>query len=180
MRATPGSVCEGFADVFDFALQIDSADPEAIEKSLRIYNGKALINSVNGKEEDMKKIFPLAKKYGGVLVALTLDEDGIPETAQGRLAIARRIIETAAKYGIEKKNIIVDALTMTVGASADAAKITLDSLALIKKSSALKQCSVFPTYPSVCRRGMLSTLPFLRKLFAGGLTRLYQTLCPTR
>jgi 5-methyltetrahydrofolate--homocysteine methyltransferase len=86
----------------------------------------------------MKKIFPLAKKYGGVLVALTLDEDGIPETAQGRLAIARRIIETAAKYGIEKKNIIVDALTMTVGASADAAKITLDSLALIKKELGVK------------------------------------------
>ncbi len=119
-------------------LQIDSADPEAIEKSLRIYNGKALINSVNGKDDDMKKIFPLAKKYGGVLVALTLDEDGIPETPQGRLAIARRIVETAAKYGIEKKNIIVDALTMTVGASADAAKITLDSLALIKKELGIK------------------------------------------
>jgi 5-methyltetrahydrofolate--homocysteine methyltransferase len=119
-------------------LQIDSADPDAIEKSLRIYNGKALINSVNGKEEDMKNIFPLAKKYGGVLVALTLDEDGIPDTAQGRLAIARRIINTAAQYGIEKKNIIVDALTMTVGASADAAKITLDSLALIKKELGVK------------------------------------------
>lgn len=119
-------------------LQIDSADSEAIEKCLRIYNGKALINSVNGKEEEMKKIFPLAKKYGGVLVALTLDEDGIPATAQGRLAIARKIINTAAQYGIEKKNIIVDALTMTVGASADAAKITLDSLALIKKELGVK------------------------------------------
>lgn len=119
-------------------LQIDSADPEVIEKSLRIYNGKALINSVNGKAEDMQKIFPLAKKYGGVLVALTLDEDGIPETSQGRLEIARRIVETAAKYGIEKKNIIIDALTMTVGASADAAKITLDALSLIKRELGVK------------------------------------------
>lgn len=113
-------------------LQIDSADAEVIEKSLRIYNGKALINSVNGKADDMKKIFPLVKKYGGVLVALTLDEDGIPETAQGRLDIARRIVIQAAAYGISKKNIIVDALTMTVGASPDAAKVTLDALQLIK------------------------------------------------
>lgn len=119
-------------------LQIDSADAEVIAKSLRIYNGKALINSVNGKEEDMKKIFPLVKKYGGVLVALTLDEDGIPETAQGRLDIARRIIEKAAEYGIDKKNIIVDALTMTVGASPDAAKVTLDTLVLIKKELGVK------------------------------------------
>ncbi|HZK38804.1 MAG TPA: cobalamin-dependent protein, partial [Clostridia bacterium] len=102
------------------------------------YNGKALINSVNGKEEEMEKIFPLIKKYGGVLVALTLDEDGIPATAQGRLAIARRIINKAAEYGIEKKNIIVDALTMTVGASPDAAKITLDALVLIKKELGVK------------------------------------------
>lgn len=119
-------------------LQIDSADAEVIAKSLRIYNGKALINSVNGKEEDMKKIFPLVKKYAGVLVALTLDEDGIPETAQGRLDIARRIIEKAAEYGIDKKNIIVDALTMTVGASPDAAKVTLDTLVLIKKELGVK------------------------------------------
>lgn len=119
-------------------LQIDSADAEVIGKSLRIYNGKALINSVNGKEEEMEKIFPLVKKYGGVLVALTLDDDGIPETAQGRLAIARKIIEKAAEYGIHKKNIIVDALTMTVGASPDAAKITLDALMLIKKELGVK------------------------------------------
>lgn len=119
-------------------LQIDSADADVIAKSLRIYNGKALINSVNGKEEDMKKIFPLVKKYGGVVVALTLDEDGIPETAQGRLDIARRIIEKGASYGIKKKNIIVDALTMTVGASADAAKVTLDALQLIKNELGVK------------------------------------------
>lgn len=114
-------------------LQIDSSDPEVLEKSLRIYNGKAMINSVNGKQADMARVFPIAKKYGGVLVALTLDENGIPETAQGRLEIAERIVETAKKYGIHKKNILVDALTMTVGASADAAKITLEALALIKK-----------------------------------------------
>ena len=119
-------------------LQIDSVDAEVIAKSLRIYNGKALINSVNGKEEDMKKIFPLVKKYGGVIVALTLDEDGIPDTARGRLDIARRIIDKAAEYGIYKRNIIVDALTMTVGASPDAAKVTLDALTLIKKELGVK------------------------------------------
>jgi len=114
-------------------LQIDTSDAEVMEKALRIYNGKPLINSVNGKEEEMNKIFPLAKKYGGVLVALALDENGIPETAQERLAILEKIVARASEFGIEKKNIVADALTLTVGASPDAAKITLDTLTLIRK-----------------------------------------------
>lgn len=119
-------------------LQIDTSDAEVMEKALRIYNGKPLINSVNGKEEEMKKIFPLAKKYGGVLVALALDENGIPETAQERLEILNKIIKRASDFGIAKKNIIADALTLTVGASPDAAKITLETLSLIRKKLGVK------------------------------------------
>ena len=119
-------------------LQIDTASAQVMERALRYYNGKALVNSVSGKESVMRSIFPLVKKYGGVVVALTLDDDGIPETAEGRLAIARRIVETAAEYGIDRKNIIVDALTMTVSANALAPKITLDALSMIKKELGVK------------------------------------------
>lgn len=114
-------------------LQLDSANPSALEKAMRLYNGKALVNSVSGKEEDLKTILPLVKKYGGVVVALALDDKGIPDTAQGRLEVAKKIIDRAESYGIAKKNIIIDTLTMTVGASSDAAKVTLDALALVKK-----------------------------------------------
>lgn len=95
-------------------LQIDTSDTAALERALRIYNGKPMINSVNGKAENMKEVFPLAKKYGGVIVCLCLDENGIPETAQGRIKIAEKLISTAASYGIDKKDLIVDALTMTI------------------------------------------------------------------
>lgn len=95
-------------------LQIDTSDTAALERALRIYNGKPMINSVNGKAENMKEVFPLAKKYGGVVVCLCLDESGIPETAQGRIKIAEKIINAAASYGIDKKDLIVDALTMTI------------------------------------------------------------------
>ena len=89
--------------IIDLPLQIDTSDPVAMEKALRLYNGKPLINSVNGKQESMDAIFPLMKKYGGTAIALTLDENGIPETAEGRVAIAKRIIDAAASYGIDKK-----------------------------------------------------------------------------
>lgn len=120
-------VCELQA-IIDLPLQIDSSDPVAMERALRRYNGKAMVNSVNGKRESMAAIFPLVKKYGGLVVALTLDEGGIPETAAGRVAIAERILETAAGYGIDKKDIIFDTLAMTISAAPDAAKVTLDAL----------------------------------------------------
>ena len=119
--------------VTDLPLQIDTSDPQAMERALRAYNGKPLINSVNGKAESMRTVFPLAKKYGGVVVCLTLDEDGIPETAQGRLAVARKIVETAAQYGIAKKDLLVDVLTMTVSTGQDAAKVTLEALRLVRQ-----------------------------------------------
>ncbi len=119
-------------------LQLDSADPLALESSMRIYNGKALVNSVSGKEEDLNTILPLIKKYGGVLVALTLDDNGIPQSAQGRFDIACKIIERAMSFGIDKKDIIIDTLTMTVGAASDAAQVTLDALALVKEKLGVK------------------------------------------
>jgi 5-methyltetrahydrofolate--homocysteine methyltransferase len=118
--------------VVDIPLQIDTSDACAMEKALRRYNGKAMINSVNGKEESMHAVFPLVKKYGGVVVALTLDENGIPETARGRVNIAKKILETAKEYGIEKKDIVFDALALTISADARAAKTTLEAVKLIK------------------------------------------------
>ena len=114
--------------VCDLPLQIDTADPVAMESALRRYNGKAMINSVNGKAESMKAVFPLVKKYGGVVVALTLDENGIPDTVEGRFEIAKKILTVAESYGIDKKDIIFDTLTMTVSADNDAARVTLGAL----------------------------------------------------
>ncbi len=116
-------------------LQLDSSSPIALERALRRYNGKALINSVSGKQESMDAIFPLARKYGGVIIALTLDETGIPETAQGRLAIAQRILCEAARYGIAAKDIVFDPLTLTVSADASAALTTLEAVACIRRET---------------------------------------------
>lgn len=121
------SVCE-LQCVTDLPLQIDSSDPVAMESALRRYNGKAMINSVNGKEENLNAIFPLVKKYGGFVVALTLDEKGIPSTVDGRMKIARKILLTAALYGINKKDIIFDPLAMTVSADKMSAVTTLKTV----------------------------------------------------
>lgn len=121
------AVCE-LQCVTDLPLQIDSSDPVAMESALRRYNGKAMINSVNGKEKSMKAIFPLVQKYGGFIVALTLDESGIPTSADGRLKIAEKILSTAAQYGIERKDIIFDPLAMAVSADRSAASVTLETV----------------------------------------------------
>lgn len=125
-------VCE-LQNVTDLPLQIDTSNISAMENALRRYNGKALINSVNGKEESMKSVFPLVKKYGGVVVALTLDENGIPDTVEGRVEIAKRILKTASEYGIDKKDIIFDTLAMTVSADKNAPSVTLGALKIIKE-----------------------------------------------
>ncbi len=118
--------------VIDLPLQIDTSNPQAMERALRIYNGKALINSVNGKKEVMDQIFPLVAKYGGVVVGLCLDEDGIPETAEGRIAVGRKIIKTAASYGIGPEDIILDGLCMTVSSDNKGALTTLETLRRIR------------------------------------------------
>lgn len=119
-------------EITDLPLQIDTSDPVAMEAALRRYNGKAMINSVNGKRESMEKIFPLVKKYGGLVVALTLDESGIPTRAEDRVAIAERILAVAAEYGINKKDIIFDPLALTISADVTAARETLRAVSIIK------------------------------------------------
>lgn len=99
-----------------------------MEGALRIYNGKAMVNSVSGKQESMDKVFPLIQKYGGVVIGLALDENGIPADAEGRVQVAKKIIAEAAKYGIEKKDIVIDALAMTISSEPEGAKITLETL----------------------------------------------------
>ena len=125
------AVCE-LQTVTDLPLQIDTSNISAMESALRYYNGKAMINSVNGKSESMEAIFPLVKKYGGLVVALTLDENGIPETAEGRVEIAKKILKTASKYGIDKKDIIFDTLALTISADKNSATTTLKALETIK------------------------------------------------
>ncbi len=122
----------------DLPLQIDTSNPLAMEAALRIYNGKPLINSVNGKEESMKSIFPLVKKYGGVVIALTLDENGIPDSSEGRISIAKKILSAARTYGIDKKDIIFDPLTLTVSTDKNAALVTLESVSRITRELGAK------------------------------------------
>lgn len=121
------AVCE-IQSVTDLPLQIDTSDPVAMERALRRYNGKALVNSVNGKVEIMQAVFPLVKKYGGAVICLTLDEDGIPETAEGRVKIAKKIITYAKKYGIEESQLIFDPLAMAVSADGGAALAALGAI----------------------------------------------------
>lgn len=119
--------------VIDLPLQIDTSHVDAMEQALRRYNGKPLINSVSGKEESMRAVFPLVRKYGGTVVGLALDDSGIPATAEGRVAIARRIIDTAAEYGIPRKDVVIDGLTLTVSAEPESANVTLETLRRVKK-----------------------------------------------
>ncbi len=122
------TVIEAITSVSDLPLQIDTSDIKTMERALRIYNGKPLLNSVNGKEESMSAVFPLAKKYGAAVVCLTLDEKGIPETAEERVKIAERLINRAKEYGIDKKDLLFDSLTMTVSTDINNANITLAAL----------------------------------------------------
>ncbi|MCL2213065.1 MAG: dihydropteroate synthase, partial [Oscillospiraceae bacterium] len=123
----------GLQSITDTPLQIDTSDPIAAENALRIYNGKPLLNSVNGKAESLASILPLVKKYGAAVVALTLDDDGIPDTAQGRMEIAERIIAAAVQHGIDRKDIIIDPLAMTVSTGENNAKITLETIERVRK-----------------------------------------------
>lgn len=128
------SVVTEVQSVTSMPLQIDTVDAKALEEAMRIYNGKPMINSVNGKKESMDVVFPLVKKYGGVVVGLTLDEDGIPADADGRVRIAGKIIEEAAKYGIKKQDIVIDVLTMTVSSDPNGAKVTLEALRKVRET----------------------------------------------
>ncbi len=124
--------------VTDVPLQIDSTIPEVLEAALRVYNGKPIVNSVNGEKKSMDHVLPLVKKYGAAVVALTLDENGIPKKAQDRFAIAERILKEAEKYGIPKENIFVDCLTLTVSAEQEGALETLKAIRMVKEKLGLR------------------------------------------
>ncbi len=118
--------------VCDLPLVLDSASPEALERGLRVYNGRQLVNSVNGSAHSLQTVLPLVKQYGACVVALTLDENGIPPTAEGRVAIAKRIRDEAASYGIPPEDLLVDTLTMTIGTDDRAALVTLDAMERVR------------------------------------------------
>ena len=133
-------VVQELQSVTNLPLQIDTVDGEAMEAALRIYNGKAMVNSVSGKQESMDTVFPLIKKYGGVVIGLTLDEGGIPGDVDGRVRIAEKIIREAEKYGIRKKDIVIDALAMTISSEPEGAKVTLETLRRLRDE--LHVCTV--------------------------------------
>lgn len=124
--------------VTDAPLQVDSTIPEVLEKALRVYNGKAVVNSVNGEEKSLQAVLPLVKKYGACVVGLCLDEDGIPKTVEGRFAIAKRILDRALSLGIPRENVFIDCLTLTVSAEQSAAPVTLEAVRRVKTELGLK------------------------------------------
>lgn len=124
--------------ILDIPLQIDSTDPKVIESGLRIYNGKAIVNSVNGEDKVLDSILPIVKKYGASVIGLTLDENGIPKTALERFKIAEKIVNRAKKYGINKEDVYIDCLTLTVAAQQEDVKETLKAITLVKESLEVK------------------------------------------
>lgn len=136
--ATMEKAVKAISSAVNLPLQIDSSDPATIERALRIYNGKPMVNSVNGKKESLEAILPIVKKYGGVLVGLCLDETGIPPTAEGRVSIAEKIAAEAARYGIRKKDLVMDALTLTISAQQRESAETIKALKIIKEDLGIK------------------------------------------
>ena len=151
-------------------LQIDTSDITAMEDAMRIYNGKPMINSVNGKQEVMEQVFPLVKKYGGVLVSLLLDEDGIPPTVEGRLRIAKKIYAAADRYGVPRKDIVFDALVLTISTDSSAAKVTLETVrAITEKYHACTVLGVSNVSFGLPRRDLINTT-FYSLALNNGLT----------
>lgn len=136
------SVMTELQSVTNLPLQIDTTEPKVMEAALRRYNGKPMVNSVNGKQQVMNEIFPLVQKYGGLVVALTLDEDGIPESSKKRIEIAQKIYAEAEKYGISKKDIIIDPLAMAVSSDSKAAIATLETVKEIHKMGGLTSLGI--------------------------------------
>lgn len=134
------STIQAVQGVTDIPLQIDTSDANALERALRHYNGKALVNSVNGTKESMDAVLPLIAKYGGAVVALTLDENGIPPTAEGRLAIARRILERGAEYGLKPSDFIIDVLCLAISADAGSANTILRALRMVREELGCRTC----------------------------------------
>ncbi len=153
--------------IIQLPLQIDTTDIAAMERGLRIYNGKAMVNSVNGKQEMMDAVFPLVAKYGGVVVALALDEDGIPQTAEKRIEIAHKIYREAAKYGIRKKDIIVDCLCMTVSSEPTGAMTTLEAVRRIREEGGKSILGVSNISFGLPQRMIINSAFYTMALMAG-------------
>ena len=153
--------------ILDIPLQIDTTNIEAMEQAMRLYNGKPMVNSVSGKAESMHAVFPLVQKYGGTVVALCLDESGIPDTAEGRLAIADKIYRTAAEYGIHRKDIIVDALTMTMSTDDRAAQTTLEAVRRIHAGGGRTVLGVSNVSFGLPQRELINSAFFTLALQAG-------------
>ena len=154
----------------DLPLQIDTTNPAALEAALRVYSGKAAVNSVNGKEESLRTVLPLVKKYGAAVVGLTLDEDGIPDTAEKRLAIAERILERAEALGIPREDVWIDCLTLTVSAQQDQAKETLKAVRLVTEKLGLNTVLGVSNISFGLPNRMLVTQAFLTCALEAGLT----------
>lgn len=153
--------------VTDLPLQIDTANPAALAAAMRIYNGKPLVNSVNGAKKSMAAVLPLVKKYGGTVIALTLDEDGIPENAEGRVKIAHRIIAEAAQYGIDARDIVVDPLVLAVSAQSDSAKITLEAVRILHSEGIKTSLGVSNISFGLPRRDIINSAFFCSALTLG-------------
>ncbi len=132
------NVVKEITAVTDTPLQIDSSDAKAVEKALRYYNGKAIVNSVNGEQKSMESILPVVKKYGAAVVILTLDENGIPKKAEDRIAVAKKVVAKAVSLGIPKEDLFVDCLTLTVSAQQEDAVETLKAVRMVKEQLGLK------------------------------------------
>ena len=133
-------VLKAIQSVCDAPLQIDSTKPDVLDSGLRYYNGKPIVNSVNGEEKSLSTVLPLVKKYGASVVGLTLDENGIPKTAEGRFDIAKRIVSRAEELGIDRRDVYIDCLTLTVSAEQDACRETLKALHRVKTELGCKTC----------------------------------------
>ena len=153
--------------VTDLPLQLDSSNPEVLATAMRIYNGKPLINSVNGEDASMKAVFPLVKQYGGTVIALTMDETGIPKDAEGRVAIAEKIVSVAKKYGIDKKDIIVDPLCMAVSSDGESAKVTLHAVELLHDMGLKTSLGVSNISFGLPKRDKINTVFFAQALEKG-------------
>jgi len=137
-KAMMVKVIKELQGILDIPLQIDSSDPEVIEEALRYYNGTAIVNSVNGEKEVLENTLPAVKKYGAAVIGLTMDDNGIPDTAAGRFAVAERIVKKAAEYGISRDKIIIDCLTLTASAQQEGVKETLKALKMVREKLGVK------------------------------------------
>ncbi len=167
--ATMKAVVTALQGVVSLPLQIDSSNIKAIEAGLRYYNGKPIVNSVNGDQKTLDTILPLCKKYGAAVVGLTMDEHGIPKTAEGRIAIAERIAKTAMAYGIAREDIYIDCLTLTASAVRSGAKETLKALHHVSKTMGLHTTLGVSniSFGLPCREAL--TVAFLTEAMAMGL-----------